>query len=117
MSLAARFIVHAATALSAAAALSACSAQCPMVVQSSVAVRVLDRDGRPSAAAQVTMGGSSCKLDTSTPDSPYYPCVSGPGDLVVRATLEGRSASTSIEATEETCAGDVAPPISIALKP
>lgn len=99
------------------AALSGCSAQCPMVVQSQISVSVLDRADRPSASAQVTMGGSTCKLDASVPDRPYYQCVSGPGDLVVRATLEGRTASTSIEATYETCAGDVAPPLSLALKP
>ncbi len=107
-----------ALALIAAWASAGCSSQCLANEQSEVLVRVFERSGRLSTSAVVSASGNRCGLDTYEPNSNRYRCIVGPGDDVdIEASLDGHTASTTIEASQATCAGEVAPLTSVDLTP
>lgn len=98
-----------------------CSDPCllpePQVVNHAT-VRVLDRSGRRSASAEVKIARGRCTLDRRVADQPFYECYTGPGDVEIEATLDGRRASTTIESTSETCGGeDLTPDATVDLMP
>jgi hypothetical protein len=71
-----------------------------------------------STAAVVTASGNRCGLDTYVLDSNRYRCIVGAGDDVyIDASLDGHTASTKIDATQDTCAGKTAPLTAIDLTP
>lgn len=113
------FLLSLATAtLLAGLASTGCLTRCAANEQSEVLVRVFERSGRLSTAAVVTASGNRCGLDTFEPNSNRYRCIVGAGDDVdIEASLDGHTASTKIEATQDTCAGDVAPSMSVDLTP
>jgi hypothetical protein len=86
--------------------------------QSNVLVRVFERSGRLSTSAVVSASGKRCGLDAYEPAANRYRCIVDPGDDVdIEASLDGHTASTTIEATIETCAGEKAPLMTVDLTP
>ena len=105
-------------ALLAGLASTGCLTRCAANEQSEVLVRVFERSGRLSTAAVVTASGTRCGLDTYEPNSNRYRCIVDPGgDVDIEASLDGHTAATKIEATQDTCAGETAPPTSVDLTP
>jgi hypothetical protein len=92
---------------------------CLQYAESVSFVRVLDRSGRPSTSASVTASGRACVFDNLAKPNEHYLCITEAGqDVEIEASLEGRTASTTIEATSfGGCAGDTAPAMSVDLTP
>lgn len=95
-----------------------CSPKCLANEHSEVLVRVFERSRQISTSAVVSASGKTCGLDTYEPSANRYRCIVDPGaDVDIEASLDGHTASTTIEATIDTCAGQKAPFMTVDLTP
>lgn len=98
------------TALFGSASFTPACSECTASATVYVFVGVTDRVTRlGTTAAQVTIDGRPCRLDSSQLDStPMYACgvTDAEGTFEIVATLDGRRASTRVEMAANACGGE-----------